>query len=328
MNDTDQRDGTFIGREEAFSETGDETAEIRAGIEQTRSEMSETIGAIQERLSPEHLKEQVKEQVKEQFQEVKATVRDATIGKAEEMVRNVGDTVTEARATIMETIRQNPIPAAMVGIGLGWLLMNRRSAAPYRPMRYSSQGGYRGSQMDYEGARYSSSSPMYAAGQRNYSGSGVVEQGQRVVGDTVQRVQETASTVASRAQETVGNLADRAQETVGTIVNQAQETASTIADQAQYQTQRIEDRFQQTLRENPLAVGAVAFALGTAVGFAVPETRKEHELMGEARDNLVDKVQTAVQDTVEKVQRVAGDVMEEAQTTAREAAQEQGLTSG
>ncbi len=38
-------------------------AEIEVNIEQTRAEMSETIDAIQERLSPAHIKELVRDQV-------------------------------------------------------------------------------------------------------------------------------------------------------------------------------------------------------------------------------------------------------------------------
>jgi hypothetical protein len=40
------------------------------------------------------------------------------------------------------------------------------------------------------------------------------------------------------------------------------------------------------LQENPLAVGTLAVGVGAAVGLAIPETSKEHEVMGEARDNL------------------------------------------
>jgi hypothetical protein len=60
------------------------------------------------------------------------------------------------------------------------------------------------------------------------------------------------------------------------------------------------------LQENPLAVGTLAVGVGAAVGLAIPETSKEHEVMGEARDNLVDKAQEKVQETQQKVQQVAG----------------------
>jgi len=330
----------------------DDTAEIRAEIEETRAEMSGTIDAIQERLNPQHLKEQVKEQVREQFQEVKATVRDATIGKAEDMVRNVGDTLDEARYGLMETIRQNPIPAALVGIGLSWLFMNQRSGTGRRynraahQNRYDRSGqpySYYASQQDYAGR-----TSYYPSGTDTY-GNDIASQGARAARDTLHRAQETAGNVVNRAQETVGTIADRTQATVGTIadrtqetvgnvVSQAQETASTVAsqtqeaagylaDQAQYQAQRVEDRFQQVLYENPLAVGAVALALGTAVGFSLPQTQRENELLGEARDTFIDRAQGVAQDTLEKVQQVAGDVMDQAQSTVQEKAKEHGLTA-
>ena len=39
------------------------------------------------------------------------------------MFRDASYRMDEARGTLMDTVRDNPIPAAMVGIGLAWLLM-------------------------------------------------------------------------------------------------------------------------------------------------------------------------------------------------------------
>jgi hypothetical protein len=319
-----------------MTETTDETAEIRTGIEETRAEMSETIDAIQERLSPQNLKEQVKDQVREQFQDAKTMVRDATIGKAEEMVRNAGDTLNEARYGLMETIRENPIPAALVGIGLGWMFMNRRSGTSRSYNRYGNQY-YRDAQPYYGGRSGYASDASYYGSSYPY-GTDMSHRGEGGVRSTLHRAQETAGNVVDRAQETASNIADRTQETVGSVVNQAQETASNIAsqtqetvgyiaDQAQYQARRVEDRFQQALYESPLAVGAVALALGTAVGFVLPQTQRENELMGEARDNLIERAQEVAQNTLEKVQDVAGEVVDQAQTTVQERSKEIGSTT-
>ena len=77
------------------------------------------------------------------------------------------------------------------------------------------------------------------------------------------------------------------------------------------------------LRESPLTVGALAVGAGAAIGLAVPQTRQEHEVMGEARDTLVEKAQEKAEEAQEKVQRVA----EEAQSAAKDEAENQGLTS-
>lgn len=360
MNRDEQRD-LNIGDEDAviIRETevtvisgDDDTAEIRANIEQTRAEMSETINALQDRLSPANLKEQaqeqfyevkeqVKDQVREQFHEAKEMVREATIGRVENMMHSAGDTVNDARYTMMETIRQNPIPAALVGIGLGWLFMNRQSSSSQR-VQISGRGSIRGGQQFRGGQYYDdrrgydySYRPDYYGDQR---GGGMMQQGQGAVGGAVDRAQSAASNVASSVSDTATNVAssvsDRASSVASTVSDTASnvastvsDTASNLADQAQYQAQRVEDRFQTTLQNNPLAVGAIALALGTAVGLSLPQTERENQIMGEARDNLVERAQEVASDTIEKVQRVAGEAASDAKQTVQEQAREQGLTS-
>lgn len=327
-------DNTAFERESSV-DSGSDTTEIRSNIEQTRADMSQTIEAIQEKLNPTHIKEQVQDQVREQFEEAKATVRDATIGKAETMVRQAGDTVSEARYTIMDTIRHNPIPAALVGIGLSWLFMNGRSASSRRSQSYNDESYYGNQYRDqYYAGQPGYVSGSYATGARAYSEPNAIQRGQQAVGGTVQRAQDKAGDVASKVQDTMGSIADRAQNTAGSIADRAQNTAGNIADtagsianQAQYQAQRLEDRFQNALVENPLAVGAISLAVGAAIGLAVPQTRREHEVLGEARDTLVERAQSVAQDTVEKVQQVAGQVVDQAETTVKEQARERGLTS-
>ena len=89
----------------------DEVEVTRIEIERTRADMSETANAIQQRLSPETLKEQAKDRV-----------REATVGRVE-----------EAGSGITETIRENPLPAALTGIGLGWLLVSARRKSAQQP---------------------------------------------------------------------------------------------------------------------------------------------------------------------------------------------------
>ena len=242
------------------------------------------------------------------------------------MVRNAGDTLNEARYTLMDTIRQNPVPAAMVGLGLGWLFMNRRSSNQGRYARYDETRRYRG-QPAYYGAGYAGDRYTYGTSQGDYD-RGVVGRAQDTAGHAIHRAQDAVGGAVDQAQETIGSVVSQAQDTAGNVVSQAQETAGYLAEQAQFQAQRVEDRFQSTLYENPLAVGAAAIALGTAIGFALPHTERENQLLGEARDNLIDRAQSVAQDTMQKVQRVAGEVIDEAQSTAKESAQEQGLVGG
>ena len=225
--------------------------EIRVEIRETRERIGDNLEQLGERLNPENIKEKVKQDV-----------RDATIGRVESMAQSAADqiddarqTIDEARRTITDTVRENPIPAAMVGIGLGWLVYNTRQASRNRDQAAEPTGG----------------------------------------------VQRTASELANRAQDVAQNK----------------------VDETRNQARRVEDRFY----ENPLSVGAAALALGMAAGLAIPETRKESELMGTARDRLAHKTRGVVEETKQKVENVVERVADQVQSTAKAAAKEEGLTS-
>ena len=281
--------GLVEAGDDTRDEEGDEAARLRAEIEQTRAGMGETIDEIQQRLSPENIKEQVMEQVGEAVQSAKDSVREATIGRVEKVMENVGESmgragtaITETGSSIVDTIRQNPLPAALIGLGVGMLFMNRnRGRADYPRASYSGEGSGYGT----------------GPGEYDYNASAA----SRYV------ARSQARPVTERAGEVIGGAVSGVRETAASAVSQTREQVSRLGDQVQHGARRAGDQFQTQLRENPLAVGAVALALGAAVGLAVPSTRVENEYMGEARDTLVDKAQDAARGAMEKVQQVAQD---------------------
>lgn len=265
-----------------------EIEHTRAEIERTRADMSETVDAIQDRLSPESLKEQAKDRVKE-----------ATVGRAQ-----------EAGSGIVGAIRQNPLPAALTGIGLGWLLVNARKQSAERP-HYRGEAYYYPPNRNHPDTydrpiRYEEREP------NGHSADEALHRAQSKVGDAASKTQTRVSETASQAQDKAGQIANR-----------AQDRASRLGDQARNQAQRASGGFQRMLRENPLTVGALGVGVGAAVGLAIPETAKENEVMGEARDTVVEKAQEKAQEAQQKVQRVA----EEAQSAVQQEAGNQGLTN-
>ena len=296
-----------------------EPEKIRAEIQKTRANISETVNIIQERLSPERLKEQAQdmaEQLKEQAQD---KIRDATIGRIEKMADNVDRKTRTVSYSVVETIKQNPVPAALTGLGLGWLLV--------QGFKSSAEDRY------YQGSGGSYQTRYYEPRGQYQSQSGIGEtfsSAQEKVGQVASQTREQVEELGSQAREKVGQIsqqvqdqASQAMDQVGQLGSQAREKAEYLGSQVQEQTQWAKSQFWQTMEENPLIVGAAALALGVVVGLSIPETPYENRLMGEARDNLMDKAQEVTQDTVQKVQRVA----EEAQRVVKEEAQNQELIS-
>jgi len=329
MNDYERLDDRMSSSESGETEGADE---ILVEIEQTRVEMSGTIDALQEKLNPDRIKEQVVEAVQEQVaaakehvteavQEqvdvVKGNIHDATIGRAEQMVSNVG------RSGLVETIKQNPIPAALAALGLSWLWMHRSEGSSQQFGGYQgyNRGGYSGGRSYYGGPGsygYGGGQGSYGRGQEYFGPS--QQGGDQSLGDRV-------GSVAGQAQDKVSDVAGQAKDQVGQVAGQAQDQVGEWSDQVQYGAQRAMTRFDQMIHENPLGVSAAAIALGLAVGMSLPDTPVEDRLMGEARDNVMEKAQSAAQDTMQKVGQVAQQVQQSATETAKDAAQKQGLTS-
>ena len=255
----------------------DNTEQIRAEIEDTRAEMSQTINEIQERLSPEHLMGQVKE-----------TVREATIGKVERVMDKVGETISgvaeparevvdRAGTAIKETGRsvgnsvwRNPIPVALIGLGVGMLMMRR----------------FRG-----EGNGY------------DYSTRRTTPQPRRP--NTLGQMQTESTSTLGQVKETASDLATRSTNALSDLGTKARDNVSAIGT-----------RFSQVLRDNPLAVGAVAVAAGTAVGLVLPSTKFESEYIGEASETLVDKAEEVARGALDKVQNAAKQMTSESQPNA------------
>jgi len=344
---------------------------IAADIEATREEMTETIGAIQERLDPERLTQQateVTEQAREAAKDVakyaieeaksavneltsqaKASVREATIGRVEHMAMYTRDTAESVKGDLWTTIKRNPVPAALAAIGIGWLWSNRSGGSQGSgSARYDASSGWNDRSSNYgspyygsygtEGG-YSSSGTIGGYGSSGTHGRQFDQQGgqgqqmaSQIVGQAQERVgqvQEKAGQVVGQAGQVVGQAGQQA----GQVVGQVQERAGQIpyqmrerAGQMQQQTQG----FWQMMESNPVAVGALGTVLGGVAGLLIPETEKEHQLMGETRDRVIGSVQEMAGETVAKAQRVAEEAgrsaMEAGQAAIEEANSQQGST--
>lgn len=98
------------------SSRGGEPETIRAGINETRERISQDLDQIGERLNPNSIKEEIKE-----------GIRDATIGRVEDMARQAGRRLNDAGTGVVQRIRDKPLPAAIAGVGIAWLLMGKGS---------------------------------------------------------------------------------------------------------------------------------------------------------------------------------------------------------
>ncbi len=210
--------------------------EILAEIERTRSDMDATLNAIEHRLTPGQLVDQGIDYLRN--------------SGANEFVSNLGNSV-----------KQNPLPVALVGIGLAWLMASGKRADDY--------------------------SAAYEVGP-----------------STTDRLRSKASDTLNRASGKVESAKQSLTQTAQTV----RERASSVGEAARQQMDRAKGGMDYMMREQPIALGAIGLALGAIVAAMAPRTRKEDELMGEARDRLVERATEAGKDKLDEVKRAADTV--------------------
>jgi len=124
---------------EPRGQVDERTRQIRDEIEDTRGEMSETIDAIQEKLTPRNIVANATERVKAATSE---RVREMA-GSASDTAQQAVEYTRDTAARVVGTARQNPIPLALIGLGAAWWLTSRsRNASPSFD-RYSDDKNYR-----------------------------------------------------------------------------------------------------------------------------------------------------------------------------------------
>jgi ElaB/YqjD/DUF883 family membrane-anchored ribosome-binding protein len=281
-----QWDSTQATDLEEGDDANPEVERLTQEIEETRGGMTETLDELGQRLDPANIVAGAKE-----------TVREATVGKVEQMATTAGDIVSDAGTTarqtgegLIETIKRNPVPAAMAGIGLGWLWMSRDKNQMSWSQNHDGRGRYISGYGDQAG----------------YGGSGY---GQQSVGDRVGQVGDEIGRRASDVASTVG-------ETASDVADRARTTAGQVPDQVGMVGQQVGDTAQRLMDENPLAVGAIALAVGAAVGMALPSTRTEQRVIGNAGSKLIDQAGTAIKQPLEEAEQKLKQQEQSAQTTA------------
>jgi hypothetical protein len=238
--------------------------ELRAEIEETREDMSETVNAIQERLRPGNIASNAAESIRE---------------TAAERTRDI------AESEPVQYVRANPIPTAMIGIGvagLAWLAFGGRDADDYRRSRYGRPRNWRGSRYSAEpGGSYRS--PYGGSARADYEAYGAY------------------------GREDNEGLTDRMADQAGEMADDVRQRAQHATRQARQKVRRAQTGLQRAWNENPLLIGAASAVLGALVALSVPETEVENEWMGERRDQMIEGVQEAVREKVEDVQNAATD---------------------
>jgi len=316
-------------------DTAREATHLRQEIAHTRAEMGNTMEQLHAKLNPtvlkdqaieslseikEHLKlelaeakDSLKAEVKAEISEAKVAFREATVGKVEHIMSDAQTTVKRTSRSFVDTVIENPVPAALAGIGLTWLLFSARNRSSYKQLGQVPPGSVAGTKQylnqGYDMAREGAGT---AARTVQSKAADLAHRAGDAARDAASNAGTKVSGLAHQASDKVTHLAHDASEKVSGLAHQASDRASHLAHDAQdfakHTAEDVGRRGKQVgtavsdqFDKNPLVIGAAMVAVGTAVGMAIPISRKEERLMGAVRDQVVHKAEELAHDKVAQV---------------------------
>ena len=286
-------------------------AQIQREIRRTRAEMDQTVDALGERLRPRHLFDDLLEM----FKGWGSTSGGASSSSSSQgAISGAKDKVRDAGSRVIEKLGQNPMPAALIGAGVAWLLFDngeKRSdrarfgpgpiGAPEPPMHSGSYVDARTGRpydetygVGYYDAGRSGTQPQQGD---ESSGGGLADKAR----DVARSVKDGVSSAADSVRQGVSSVTETASEWAGSARGSASQAGRAFGGYASSASGYASDRMsrgydtskqyiERGIEEYPLAMGAAAMSLGVLAGLLFPRTRAEDEMMGRQADALKETV--------------------------------------
>lgn len=297
-------------------------AELQSEINADRERIEEKLHAIQERMSPGQMVDEI--------------IDYARNSGGAEYVSNLGS-----------ALKANPLPVALMGVSLAWLMAKsslpsdnsagRPNGAEEYPLARVT-GTVRRTEpvLDRFGERYSHFADEQGnrfraltdkAGRR--AGNFIDESGRAyrgfvdAAGNQVREIRDEAGALLDEASgwlsqswSQISGSAAKVQSAITDAGRSVGESSAAAGHAISDQTARLNQALLTQFREQPLVGGALAFAVGAAIGSALPHTEQEDEVIGEPADALRKAVTERASSVMDTAGKTAGDLLDRATAVA------------
>lgn len=248
-----------------------------------------------------------------------------------------------------EAVRERPIPVALMGVGLAWLMAGPRgySDAPHGPARPRVRAVADDDLMTRAWSAGHSVVRETNETDTDYRGRVTAARGKAL--GVARNAQETAEAYADRVQDALFAARDRVGDAVAATSEKMSAIGSAVGDAMQGVSDRVRDSahdlrdqgrylsdaasrglrqvrdtangaggMMATIGENPVLLGALGLAAGALLGALLPPTEIEREYLGEAAHDARKAIEGVVHDVSERGSDVAQAAMEAGRQTVQD----------
>lgn len=302
-----------------------EPGRVERDLDQTRSRLSGHLGELQQRLTPG----QVIDDLMRYFR---------------------GKEGADFGRSLLESVRGNPLPAAITGVGLTWLMASNTRpgtaghAAPststtgklrvYNDTLGYNQGGrdamtarVRAAEQDVTRGK-DEAEPLYAGRLDVARGQalGLARHGEESTESFSQRVRSALASAQQAVTEKAHDLQDHASGAAGAVGSAAQGAGQAIGNAAQRAGGAMAQGGQAVgqaggdlvtkLTETPVLLGALGLAAGALLGALLPHLEQEEAALGGIAGQTRETIKSLAQGAVDKGSHVAQAVLDKGSDSA------------
>lgn len=291
-----------------------DSAQLEREVEEQRQRIENRIDEIRDRLSPGQIVDELLSYTK---------------NGGQHFASNLG-----------QTISNNPLPAALLGISLVWLMSGQgpklamphmgshehmpRTPQPEYPYATVSGGMRRVSHAsdtsgkwysefeDMSGRRYKAESNEHGSRMGEFMDNAGKKFG-GFIDETGNRVRDFQDEAGNRMDEAMGWASHTFHDLrhgVSQAMGQVSQHAQNLGGAAQHQVDRTSRMAMDMFQNQPLVAGALAFAAGAAIGAALPHTEQEDQAIGKVADKVKRQAAEAASDMYEEGKTRAAELYE------------------
>lgn len=196
-------------------------------------------------------------------------------------LETAGDAVRSAGNSVGGAVAENPVPVALIGAGLAWLLLGNRVRTA---AEQAASAAAESELLDRARERFGEVSERVSSG----------------IGEAAESISSAADAVRNGTSR-LGEYAQDGARAVGSGVR-------VVGEQARRGYEYSRQGVSTAWEEHPLTSGLALLAAGVAVGLLLPATRRENAVMGRQADAVGRRVKTATRVLGQRGRKVASTV--------------------
>jgi hypothetical protein len=284
-----------------MSETSSEQDRIESDLARTRARMDDRLTELQERLTPGQI-----------IDDVMAYFRGHQAG--------------DIAHSLVESVKNNPVPVALTGVGLTWLIASNTvgtsrprsraaSAAPARDgRRWANKNEFDRHIRAVDDSVARRPDETESAFQERLNDAratalGIARDAQDTAESFGRRIQDALTSARQSVSDAVTDLSDRASNAARQMTGAARDQISQNGQSAQ----RMATNVFSNVADSPVMLGALSFAVGAVLGAVVPQSTREEEVLGDIARQARDGASALAQHAVDSGKAVTRQVVQAGQ---------------